>query len=286
LRSDKLMLQNNQSEQRNSQMQESVRPWQDEPSDSVRTFSDTIEAIEIKSLFLLNGSATGDLTKRDFVGVNTDWITLHLIVIMIVLAWINVFFAKRLKQIFRSIYSNRHMNILLREGNLFTERISIGATIIYLISFSLFIYQIISVSVAPGFFSLSGYKLFAAIIMIVLAVFIAKNMAITLIGKIFRNHLLLTDFLLMNFIFNVNIGIWLLPFIVLSVFIPSIEALWFGLVFLLIMYIFKLFRQFFTGLSYSNFSLLNRFLYLCTLEIAPFLVLIKLIYSELIFKEG
>ena len=104
-----------------------------------------------------------------------------------------------------------------------------------------------------------------------------------MVGKIFKNHLLLSEFTLINFIFNVNLGFWLLPFLVLSVFLPSDEAIYSGFFFWLLVFIYKLLRQFFTGLGYPNFSLLNRFLYLCALEIVPFLVIIKLVYSELYY---
>lgn len=267
-----------------TQIQDSVAVKMDHPVDSAITSNDTSETTQMSSLFHSSKQSPINLyNKKEMAEVNTDWITLHLIIILIVIALIKVFFAKRSKQVLRSFYSNRHMNILLREGNIFAERISIGATILYLITFSLFIFQFIYVAFPAGFFTLTEYKLFSVIILIVLVSFILKNVTIMMVGKIFKNHLLLSEFTLMNFIFNVNLGLWLLPFLVLSVFLPSAEAIYSGFFFWLWVFIYKLFRQFFTGLGYPNFSLLNRFLYLCALEIVPFLIIIKLVYRELYF---
>jgi hypothetical protein len=281
LQSDKLIQLKFQPELLISQIQETGDSLAEAPVDSTKTINAPHEAREIESLIHSTRPPSAELPVKDHTGINNDWITLHLVVLLITIAWIKVFFPKRLKQVLKSFYSNRHMNILLKEGNIFAERISIGAVIVFLVSFSLFIFQIISIAVDPGMIALSGYKLFAAIVMIVLAGFIIKNVVITVVGKIFKNQFLLSEVLLMNFIFSVNIGIWLLPLIILSVFLPSVEAIFFGIAFWLIMFVYKLFRQFFAGLGYPNFSLLNRFLYLCTLEIVPFLVIIKLIYSEL-----
>jgi len=284
LQSDKTILLNLHPEQLIFRGPDTATVNTKELSDSAMTRKESLETREIESLIYSTQQHSPDLPDKTYPGVDNDWITLHLIVLLITIAWIKVFFPKRLKQVFKSFYSNRHMNILLREGNLFAERISIGGVIVYLISFSLFIFQFIALVFNPGMIAITGYKLFAAIIMMVLAGFILKNTLITVIGKIFKNQLLLSEILLMNFIFNMNIGIWLLPFIILSVFLPSVEAILSGMAFWILMFVYKLFRQFFTGLGYPNFSLLNRFLYLCTLEIVPFLVIIKLIYRELDFQ--
>jgi hypothetical protein len=268
----------------NTLNQDTVVVNMDQTTDSIITTIDTCEDIQMGSLFHSSHRPPIAIdNKKEVTGVNIDWITVHLIVILIVIAWIKVFFPKRLKQVLKSFYSNRHMNILLKEGNIFAERISIGATILYLVSFSLFIFQFIYVAFPAGFFALAGFKLFAVIILIVLVGFILKNVTTMMVGKIFKNRLLLSEFTLMNFIFSVNIGLWLLPFLILSVFLPSGDAIYSGFFFWLLVFIYKLLRLFFTGLGYPNFSLLNRFLYLCALEIVPFLVIIKLVYSELYF---
>lgn len=97
----------------NSQIQDSVAASMDQPADSVKTSNETSEAIRIGSLLHSSQHPPIDINnKKEMAGVNTDWITLHLVVILIVIAWIQVFFAKRLKQVLKSFYSNRHMNIL------------------------------------------------------------------------------------------------------------------------------------------------------------------------------
>lgn len=223
------------------------------------------------------------LKERELPTSNIDWITVHLLIVLAFVGWIRVFAGKRLRQVIKSFFAERNMNILIREGNIFTERISIALIIIYLISISLFCYLILVRLLPFEELPYQGFRLFALVLLVILVAWVLKNVILTLTGIIFRNQLLLSEYILMNFVFSVNLGIFLIPFIILTVYLPSDEVLYAAIGLWLIAFIYRTFRQFFTGLEYTKFSYVNRFLYLCTFEIVPILVLTKLILNELAF---
>jgi len=126
-----------------------------------------------------------------------------------------------------------------------------------------------------------GLKLFSVLILFVIIAWFTKNLSISFIGNLFKNYIILTDYIQTNFIFNMVIGILLLPIVILAVFLPSIEMVYTGVMVWLAVYLYRIIRQIFTGLSYRKFSLFYRILYLCTFEIIPLLVLTKLVMSLL-----
>jgi hypothetical protein len=212
---------------------------------------------------------------------NRDWITVHLLICLILTAGIQMYYGKRLGQIVKAFFGTRYTSILSKEGNLFRERISIPLFIIYLISFSLLIYLIIAGGSDVTVFNLSGLKFFSIIIMFVLLTWFIKNLALNFIGVIFKNQLILSDYMHTNFIFNMVTGLVLLPFIIVSVFVSVEFLVYIGVAIWLLIYFYRFVRELFTGLSYANFSLFSRILYLCTFEIIPFLIFTKLIMSYL-----
>jgi hypothetical protein len=210
-----------------------------------------------------------------------DWITFHLVVCLLLFAGVQMYYSKRLQQIIKAFGGMRYTNILSKEGNLFRERISIPLFIIYLVSFSLLIYLIIAGDSEPTVMNLSGLKFFSIIVLGVLLTWFIKNLALNFIGVLFKNQLILSDYMHINFIFNMVTGIILLPFVIFSVYSSVSYLVYAAVVVWLLIYFYRFVRELFTGLSYTNFSLFSRILYLCTFEIIPFLVVTKLIMSYL-----
>jgi len=212
---------------------------------------------------------------------NDDWITIHLVIVLALIAWVRVFHRKRFSQIIASFFGQHYQGILMREGNIFRERISIPLLVNYLITFSIFIYLFIVRFLNYSPFNYHGFKLFSLIIISVLLLWIIKNIAILITGNLFKNPVILTDYITTHFVFNVTMGMLMLPVIIFANYISmdySIEA---GILLLLITLTYRIIRQFFTGIEFSKFSLFNRLLYLCTFEIIPLLVVTKLILNNL-----
>ncbi|MCD4729288.1 MAG: DUF4271 domain-containing protein, partial [Bacteroidales bacterium] len=188
---------------------------------------------------------------------------------------------KRFRQIITAFFGNRYMHMLTKDGNIYRERISIPLVIVYLISFSLLLFLLITQYIYQPVFDLKGLKLFSVIILAVIVAWFFKNLLINFVGNLFKNYLILTDYIHTNFVFNMIIGVLLMPILIIAIFLPSVEMIYIGVLIWLAVYLYRIIRQVFTGISYIKFSLFYRILYLCTFEIIPLLVLTKLVMSLL-----
>ena len=209
-----------------------------------------------------------------------DWMALLLFICFSILAWTLIFSRKRLKQIVKATYSNRTINQLIRDGDLFKERIAINFSFIYFLSFSLFIFQITHhfLNFKPlGFYS---FSFFLKMLIGISLLHFLKQRATKFIGTVFKNNTASYVYMLNGFIFNIIIGIILLFFLLFMVYsnasISSVSTI-LCIVIVLILSILRYFRYLIIGVSYSKFSLFYLFLYLCTLKILPILIIIKII---------
>ncbi len=235
----------------------------------------------LKSLFTEQQDPINNMLPSNRSVTNIDWITIHLIISLCLIAYVQIYYSKRFRQIMGAFFGIRYMNMLSKDGNLYRERISIPLVVVYLISFSLLIFLFITQYIYQPVFDLRGLKLFSVIILVVIIAWFIKNLMINFVGNLFKNYLILTDYTHTNFVFNMVIGVLLMPIVIIAVFLPSVEMVYTGVIIWLAVYFYRIIRQIFTGLSYTKFSLFYRILYLCTFEIIPLLVLTKLVMSLL-----
>jgi hypothetical protein len=206
-----------------------------------------------------------------------DWILGILLTCFIILAWVQFFYPKRLAQILVAPYSKRNLNLLVREGKLLTERISVGLGVIYCLLFPLMAYLFYDLSEQQKYGNfLSGFSVYMILVAGILLFWVIKILLIKFLGIIFRTQETTSEYLLNTMIFNFLIGLVLLPFLVFVVYLKSLFFLQvcFGVTVLLLL--FSFFRGFMTGILLRKFSYLYLFVYLCSLEILPLIVLMKL----------
>ncbi|MEI6696032.1 MAG: DUF4271 domain-containing protein [Bacteroidota bacterium] len=209
-----------------------------------------------------------------------DWMVIILLICFSLIAWLLIFSRKRVKQIINATYSNRTINQLIRDGDLFKERIALAFTTIYLLSFSLFTFQIGHYYLNFKELQLYSFVFFLKILAVIIGLYLIKQRATKFIGIIFKNTNASYVYLLNGFIFNILTGIFLLPLLLFMIYSKSTissfaTSLSIGIVTMLS--VVRYFRYIIIGVSFSKFSHFYLFLYLCTLEIIPILIIIKLI---------
>lgn len=207
---------------------------------------------------------------------STDWITLVFLVCLIVFAWLQTSYSKRLGQIFRAVAQPHHVNQLEREGNLFKERITLGLGLIYYLVSSVFVFQAFTMfgSIPPELNSLA----LAGIILAGIFLYqLIKSAIIYFIGVIFNTGESARQYQLIILIFNYIIGIILFPVAVIAFYWNSSAILIAGIVIVSLLLLYRIFRGILTGRDNRSYNLFYLFLYLCTLEILPLLLIFKLI---------
>lgn len=237
---------------------------------------------EAKQLFLTNSifkphylepSHSSDLNINR---QSTDWITLVFLVCLFVFAWVQSSYSKRFNQIFRAAAQPHFINQLEREGNLFKERITLGLGFIYYSTFSIFVFQIFrEFFIIP--YGLSPLA-FTGIIFASLLLFqLLKSLTVHSTGIIFNTRESARAYQLNTMIFNYIAGITLFPVSLVALYWNSSSFLIIGMIIVSLLTSYCFIRGFLTGLGNKNYSLFYLFLYLCTLEILPLLLIYKAI---------
>ncbi|MCX6268497.1 MAG: DUF4271 domain-containing protein [Bacteroidetes bacterium] len=210
-----------------------------------------------------------------------DWVLAVFVACFILIAWVQVFYHKRVQQIFRAPFSKRFINQLTRDGNLFMERIAVALGIVYILTFSLFLYefneQILGIKI-PG---VTGISLFWLINLVNIGILSAKVALVQLLGVIFKTRETTSNYLLNLLIFALMSGPVLLISLVLVVYLKSAILLHICMVIFVLLLVLRFARGFFIGMALTKFSYLFLFVYLCSLEILPLLVLIKILLNQI-----
>ncbi|MEI6681492.1 MAG: DUF4271 domain-containing protein [Bacteroidota bacterium] len=221
----------------------------------------------------------GDFKTNLAERLQPDWILGILLLCFILLAWTQVFYHKRIRQVFRAPFSKRFINQLTRDGNLFKERISVTLGIIYLLTFSLLLYEFNEQILKIDFRIIHGAPLFGAITLANLVVLTVKVSLVQLIGRVFKTRETTYNYLLNLLIFALLTGPLMLGILILILYLKLPVFLYICLVAFILIFIFRFVRGFFIGIAVTKFSYLFLFVYLCSLEILPLLVIIKILLN-------
>ena len=205
-----------------------------------------------------------------------DWITALLILGFVLLAALNFLFRKRFRDLFKAFWARNYSNQLIREGNIFKEQFGLGLFILYIISIPLF-YAFSVTYLLPKYESTLSILLIIQLALLPLIVWIFKVLFVKTTALIFDTSRSSNEVLTQLFIFNMVSGVAVLPFSALFYYSELDIFLIMGLVIWSFIQIYRFVRLFVVGFSFAIFSGLHLFLYLCTLEIIPIVILLKIL---------
>jgi Domain of unknown function (DUF4271) len=225
-----------------------------------------------------NHTLTTSSPKSDIHYTKYDYgIAALLFFAFVLFVWLYTANGKRLNQMIKAFYLNRYANQLAREEFSLGNRVSIFLFTLFVITSSLFISQI---GYYFGFF-VGGNRLllFIAIAVAILIAYGLKIMSSNLLGFIFKSQKESSEYATAIFLFCNTLGLFLLPVVVSIAFVRQITPLTFiylgSFIFASFLAI-RLLRGIIIGFNSVRVSKFYLFVYLCTLEIVPFVILVKL----------
>jgi hypothetical protein len=222
------------------------------------------------------------LFPKSFNSGNENFITLFLFLCLILYTLSNILFFRRLNQILKSFFNQSAVNQLTRDGNILNETISLLLYINYFIAFAMLLFitnkQILKINI----YNLDGIYQYLIILAVVILFFSLKIITIKFIGFVFKTRQETSDYMQLLFIFNQITGIVLIPILIIAVYAKIKSLIYVSFILIALLLMFKVIRIILNRISPTKFSVFYLFLYLCTIEILPILVFIKMIYSRLL----
>ncbi len=220
-----------------------------------------------------NKSAT--TTFEPLSGKFKLWMTILLVTILTVL--VNIY-KSVLAKVYRSFLNDNFLKMVHRDYGAVTmiPYLILYAFSLILIGTFLFIilnyYQI-------ALFSTPILNLLVSV-GAVFAIFFTKHFVLQILGSIFPISKEIEQYSFTIIIFGIMIGFLLLPAILLISYAPpnlTTTLIYGTFIVIVLIYLYRILRSLFIGLKYISLHKFHFFVYLCTIEIAPLLVLTKLV---------
>jgi hypothetical protein len=208
------------------------------------------------------------------------WYFFILISLIIIVAWIKIIYTKFLNDFFTSALNYQIARKIYNETGIVRKRVGITLDILYLVSGSLFLFAVSEFfNITP--FNFSGIRILYLSFIVLLSFIVFRLLIMRLVSVIFHQKRIISEFLHHFYLYNKILGLLLIPFLFL---IPYTEgvlqqvSVYVGFILILAVYLYRVFRII-VFLFKNAVFIFYLILYLCVLEILPFLVIIKFLLS-------
>jgi len=197
-------------------------------------------------------------------------------------AFVRLFFEKYLNNIFSLFFRATMRQQQIREQALQMPLPSLLLNILFIFSsglFSCFLLQYYQYTGPSNFWIIYIYCIIA-----ITAIYVAKFLIIKLCGWIFNIHKAADNYLFIVFMVNKILGIGLLPFLMIIGFSSGVIidiAIAIALFMMIILLLYRFITCFGVLTSEIKLNVFHYFIYLCAFEIAPLLLIYKVVLSFL-----
>ena len=218
------------------------------------------------------------LQKR--ISSTHDWLLGIFLLLVVLFVWICIFYSKFFTTLGNALVSYHMSAKLLEEKNVLSQRVSIVLDFIYLIVFSVFLYELV-VFKGFSFPKTSEIQFFLVLFNLVILYALFRIIVLKFTGFLFLSRSLFNEYLHNTFVVNKGLGIVLFPVVVMAHYLPDIlmpVLLITGLAAFLIAFFWKLLRAY-QIIIRRDILIFYLILYLCTLEILPFLLGYKFVIA-------
>lgn len=218
-------------------------------------------------------------TKPEIHFTNYDFVISGVLLFLYILfVWMYVSNYKKLSQIINGFYINRNSNQMSRDDLSIGNRVSFFLSIFFIITLTIFISRIIAYYGLQ--FGISNTAVLNLIIGVgIIVAYSLKFASIKLFGYIFKVQREASEYIMTIFLFCNTLGLFMLPIVVGLTFVRQVSPVVFiysGIGVIVIFFMVRMIRGLILGLNSSEISKIYLFMYLCTLEILPIVIMVKL----------
>lgn len=253
--------------------EESILPIRE---DSVVQVSKSLQGPRIFQGHLLRPQHPNAQPLTNEVG---DWFTISLIVLVALFTWFRFFYYRIFRQLYTAFYNLTTTNQIVRDESVLLQRASLILSIISYMLMGLFLYQISifldwDMGVLQG-----GLVRFVFLSLSVAVAYSVKMILLRFLSTVFDLEKPVALYIFNVFLMIMMIGLLLLPINILLAYGPLQYRYWILLIsvgIITLLFVYRLVRAIGIWIGIPGFSLFYLFLYLCTFEIAPLLIIWKM----------
>ncbi len=205
------------------------------------------------------------------------WILLTVFLLFLAVAIIRLVFPADFMLIILAFYQERTLQQVSKEDNMLTSWPYVFLYVIFSLAFGLFVVLMESAFVRQELLRVDNYLETSFVVGLL---FVLKILVIRFISFVFELHRLVREYIAVLYLVYFNSMLFLMPFLLITVFVPATYFKWILVVFSIvisILFVYRLLRTAVRLFGNLKFSLIYLILYLCALEVAPILILIKVL---------
>ena len=215
------------------------------------------------------------LFETSLIGRPNNWSVIILCALLFLLTLLVVSFRNKLYLTLRALYSQRFYAQLLREGRIIHERVAIFTLLFDLMTLSfgaLLCLERFAPRLVDAFTYIGLYGMTFAVLLVL---FFFQMLVNNIYTALFDHPKEYNAMYLYKYIFLTNVSFVLFPFLILAQFSGQFAVLYAYIPFFLVdfgLYLYKLMK-----INPQKINLFQFFVYFCTLEILPYIVLGKMV---------
>jgi hypothetical protein len=206
------------------------------------------------------------------------WVLGVIVLLLVLFASLKVSFSKQLQTIVQSFFSNRILNNLNKEDNLFTSWPFLLLFVQFGFTIGMFFYLVTQYYHLS--FADSGFRFYVSISVLIVVLYVLKIVLLRLLGYLFNIQKPVNEYVSILYLSYFNIALMFIPLVIAFALSPLKYGPYYiviSFILLIIVFVFQFIRAGVNVLSHYRFSKVYLFLYFCALEICPILILIKAI---------
>ena len=223
----------------------------------------------------LNKSESGQALNGQHKYHRSIWLLVILGLLVIGLGLVRIFFTSTFQNIVYGLFNERILMQISKEDSILTSWPYIFLYLIF--SMSLGLFALIYYASLQGGHIINMLN-FVKISSLVAVLFVLKILLIRIISVTFETERVVREYISILYLLYFNSAIFLLPLLVYLLFSPTKSFQSILIIYLAVVGVVFIYRFVRTGLGligHLKFSIFYLILYLCTLEIAPILILVK-----------
>lgn len=209
----------------------------------------------------------------------SDWFTISLLALVVIFTWFRFYYYRIFHQIVSAWYNVTTSNQIVRDESLLLQRASLFISIISYLLAGLFLHQLSVLYRWNIDWLPKGIVRFAIFSAGIAAAYTLKMILLRFFAVAFGQERPAALYIFNIFLMITMAGLVLLPVNILLAYAPGEARIWLiplSLSILAALFLYRVVRAVIIWLGIPNFSVFYLFLYLCTFEIAPLLVIWKL----------
>lgn len=208
---------------------------------------------------------------------HSDWKIFIVFAGLTALAFSRYLSGSRINHFFNAAFGSNYFNQMEREGGFFNESVTYLLYFNFLIVFSLLTWQtMLFFGFVPEPGLINPMLLFFLTLLAVSLFSLIKSLVLGFIAWIFKTRTATMAYLKNLFLFNQLTGLAMLPAVVYLAYSPSLNGMIAVWSFWALANVVKLARGVIIGFSHTSFSAYYLILYLCSVELVPLALIIKL----------